>query len=74
MYSLGSSTPLHVAAINPSNEGYVALALDLHSHLCDANGELSQAQYFEYDADTLAFVKGVKGYGDFSALVGSGPI
>jgi hypothetical protein len=69
MYALGSSKPLHVAQVNPSTVLKAAIALDLHGHLCVANGEISQAQLFEYDASTLKFVKGLTGVGAFPALV-----
>jgi hypothetical protein len=69
MYALGSSTPLHVANVNPSTVGYPVIALDLHGHLCDANGEVSYPDLLEYDAATLKFKKGVAGAGGFPALV-----
>jgi DNA-binding beta-propeller fold protein YncE len=58
---LGSSKPLHAAKVNPSTLYAAAVALDLHGHLCEANGEVSGPQLFEYDADTLKFVKGLGG-------------
>lgn len=61
MYVLGSSKPLHVAKTNPSTVLSAAIALDLHGHLCEANGEISYPQLFEYDARTLKFLKGSSG-------------
>jgi hypothetical protein len=69
MYALGSSKPLHVAQMNPSTVLQAAIALDLHGHLCVANGEISWGQLFEYNASTLKFVKGLAGVGGFPALV-----
>jgi hypothetical protein len=68
MYALGSSTPLHVAKVNPPIYK-VAMALDLHGHLCEANGEITYAKLFEYDADTLKFRRGLSGVGAYAALV-----
>jgi hypothetical protein len=62
MYALGSSKPLHVAKTNPSTILRAAIALDLHGHLCESNGEITYPeQLFEYDADTLKFVRGLGG-------------
>ena len=58
MYALGSSKPLHVAKVNPIIYS-AAIALDMHGHLCESNGELSGAELLEYDAATLKFVKAV---------------
>lgn len=69
MYALGSSKPLHVATVNPYTVYKAAIALDLHGHLCEANGEISYAQLFAYDSDTLKFVKGRTGVGAFPSLV-----
>ena len=49
MYELGSSRPLHVTNVNPPVYR-VAIALDLHGHLCEANGEITYAQLFAYRA------------------------
>jgi hypothetical protein len=69
MYALGSSKPLHVAKENPMAVYRAAIALDLHGHLCEANGELSYAQLLAYDSDTLKFVRGRTGVGAFPALL-----
>jgi sugar lactone lactonase YvrE len=69
MYALGSTKPLHVAKVNPQSVLRAAIALDLHGHLCEANGEVSEAQLLEYDADTLKFVKGLTGVGAYPAIV-----
>jgi DNA-binding beta-propeller fold protein YncE len=69
MYALGSSTPMHVAKMNPSNVLGAAIALDLHGHLCEASGEISYPELFEYDAATLKFVNALGGVGDYPALV-----
>lgn len=69
MYALGSSKPVHLANINPSTVYTAAIALDLHGHLCEANGEISYAQLFEYDAHTLKFRRGLTGVGAYPALV-----
>lgn len=69
MYALGSSKPLHVAKVNAQTVYKAAIALDLHGHLCEANGEVSGAQLLEYDAGTLKFVNGLGGVGAYPALV-----
>lgn len=69
MYALGASKPVHVANINPATMYRAAIALDLHGHLCEANGELSYAQLFEYDAHTLIFRRGLTGVGAYPALL-----
>jgi hypothetical protein len=69
MYALGSSKPLHVAKTNLSTVLKAAIALDLHGHLCEANGEISAPQLFEYDSNNLKFVRAVAGIGDFPAIV-----
>jgi hypothetical protein len=68
MYALGSSEPLRSVKVN----NYISkaeLALDLHGHLCLANGDISAAQILAYDARTLKFVGGVNGQGAFPALL-----
>ena len=69
MYELGSSTPLHVANVNPWTVFQAAISLDLHGHLCEANGEISYAQLLAYDADNLNFQRGLTGVGAYPALV-----
>jgi hypothetical protein len=69
MYALGSTTPRYVAKVNPSNVLSAAIALDLHGHLCEANGEVSGPVLYEYDAATLKFLKGSQGVGGFPSLV-----
>jgi hypothetical protein len=68
MYVLGSSAPLHVAKVNPPIYK-AAIALDLHGRLCEANGEISQAELSAYDARTLKVMGGLSGVGAYPALV-----
>jgi hypothetical protein len=66
MYALGSSKPLHVAKTNPIIYG-ASIALDLHGHLCESNGEITYPELFDYNAHTLKFLKASTGV-DYPAL------
>lgn len=68
MFALGSSKPLRSVKVSD----YVSaaqLALDLHGHVCFANGDPSYERLNEYDARTLALEGSVYGQGDFLALI-----
>jgi len=69
MYALGSSEPVHLAKVNPATVYKATLALDLHGHLCEGNGEISGPAILAYNARTLKLVDAVSGVGAFSALV-----